>query len=370
MKVEWIIDDWIKNTHKLEKIAYILINHCVRLKKWELVFIENNDSDAWKFLDMLHKEAIKAWAERVKIWWNTVDVQENIFNYSNLQQQKELLNWLEKIVKESHIYIKLKSWKKLPTNYWKKMVEYQKKLRPIINLYSNSSIKRVLFYYPWKAMAKKIWVSQQDALDITYKACNLDYLQIEKENLKLYKIIKKTDKVRIHGKWTELHFSIKDIPVISAHWRRNMPDWEVFTAPVKHSVNWTIFFDIPTNFFWISFNSIRLIIKKWKIISAKSSNKQKNEALKEMLDSHPQNRYFWEFGIGTNTNIKKNVKLTIFDEKIAGTIHFAIWRCYKKASNWNEEGTIHWDVIKNMRHEWSQMYFDDKLVMENGKFIF
>ena len=354
---------------KLKDIAKILIKHSVRVKKWEKVFIETQDSESADFVSYLHKEAIKAGAKRIRIWWNPVEIQENIFKYGKLEQSKSLLKWVEEEIKDSHSYIKIKSGKEIPTRDGEHVIEYQKRLRPLVNLYAHSEIKRVAFYYPGKNMAKRIWMSTEKTLEITYKACNIDYKETEKWNRKLKELMEKTDQVRLIGKGTDISFSIKEIATISSHGRRNMPDGEVFTAPVKKSVNGKILFDIPTHFHGITFSSIRLVIKNWKIITAKSSNKEKNKIIDKLLNWHPHNRYLWEFAIGTNSHIKKPLKLTIFDEKLMWTIHFAIGKCYKMASNGNDNGTIHWDVIKNMKLAGSEIYFDNVLIFKNGKIL-
>ncbi len=354
---------------KLEFLAKILINQSVRIKKGETLFIETQDAESAEFITLLHREAIKAGAKKIKIWWNPIEIQENIFKYGRLSQSKSLLKWMEESIKESQAYIKIKSGKVLPTRDGDHVIEYQKRLRPLINLYAHSDIRRVAFYYPGKSMAKRIGMTVEKTLDITYKACNLDYKEIEKWNRKLKELMEKTDKVRIIGKWTDLRFSIKNIPIISSHGRRNMPDGEVFTAPVKKSVNGKILFDIPTHFHGITFSSIRLVIKNGKILIAKSSNKEKNKIIEKLLNWHTHNRYLWEFAIWTNSYIKKPLKLTIFDEKLKGTIHFAIGKCYKMASNGNDNGTIHWDIIKNMKLPGSEIYFDDVLIFKDGKIL-
>ena len=204
-------------------------------------------------------------------------------------------------------------------------------------------------------------------MTLMYRACcGIDWKQQEKDNKRLKRLMEKTDMVRIVGKGTDISFSIKDIPIISAHGRRNMPDGEVFTAPILESVNGKIYFDIPTHFNGLTFASIRLEVRNGKIMKATASNPKKTEALNKILDSHPQNRFFGEFAIGTNHQVKKPVKLTLFDEKIAGTIHMAVGRCYTMANNGNTQATIHWDHIKDMRKPGSCVYFDGMLVMEDG----
>lgn len=148
-----------------------------------------------------------------------------------------------------------------------------------------------------------------------------------------------------------------------------MPDGEVFTAPVRTSVNGHVYFDLKTQYHGVTFLSVHLKVKKGRVVEATSTTKKKTELLNQILDAHKQNRYFGEFAIGTNAQIQEPYNFTLFDEKIFGTFHMALGTCYARTPNGNNKATIHWDLIKNMKLKGSSIWFDDVLVMRDGKLL-
>lgn len=130
-----------------------------------------------------------------------------------------------------------------------------------------------------------------------------------------------------------------------------MPDGEVFTAPIRTSVSGHVQFDLKTQFYGVTFLRVYLQIRKGRVVKAESTSPKKTELLNKILDSHKQNRYFGEFAIGTNPDINKPYHFTLFDEKILGSFHMALGTCYSRTPNGNNKATIHWDLIKDMRHQ-------------------
>lgn len=147
----------------------------------------------------------------------------------------------------------------------------------------------------------------------------------------------------------------------------NIPDGEVFTAPVKESVNGTISFNAPTVYEGKRFESIKLHFEKGKITHAESSD---TDALNKILDTDEGARYVGEFAIGVNPYITSPMCDILFDEKIAGSIHFTPGACYDEASNGNQS-VIHWDMVFIQTPEYGggELYFDDVLVRKDGLFV-
>src|SRR5581483_3412957 len=184
----------------------------------------------------------------------------------------------------------------------------------------------------------------------------------------LKQMMEKTDEVRLKGpNDTDLTFSIKDIPAIPCDGNRNIPDGEVFTAPVRDSVNGVIHFNAPTIYRGVTHNDIRLTFKNGKIVDATSTASDK---LNEVLDSDPGARYVGEFAIGFNPYCTKPMKDILFDEKIAGSIHFTPGACYDEASNGNKSD-IHWDMVMRQTPDvgGGEIKFDGKLVRKDGIFV-
>ena len=180
--------------------------------------------------------------------------------------------------------------------------------------------------------------------------------------------MERTDKVRLKGpRDTDLTFSIKGIPAIPCDGKVNIPDGEVFTAPVRDSVNGVIHFNCPTIYRGVTHNDIRLVFKDGKIVEATSTATDK---LNEVLDTDEGARYVGEFAIGFNPYCTKPMKDILFDEKIAGSIHFTPGACYDEASNGNKSA-IHWDMVMLQTPEagGGEIWFDGKLVRKDGRFV-
>ena len=148
---------------------------------------------------------------------------------------------------------------------------------------------------------------------------------------------------------------------------RNIPDGEVFTAPVKTSVNGVIHYNCPTVYRGVTHTDVRLTFKDGKIVEATSND---SKHLNEVFDSDEGARYVGEFAIGFNPYCTKPMKDILFDEKIAGSIHFTPGQCYEECSNGNHSA-IHWDLVMRQDPEvgGGEIYFDDKLIRKDGRFL-
>jgi aminopeptidase len=183
----------------------------------------------------------------------------------------------------------------------------------------------------------------------------------------LVALMQKTERVRLVSPGTDLHFSIKNIGVVKCDGLRNIPDGEVYTAPVRESVNGTIRFNTPSLKDGFVYNDITLTFKDGKIIKATSSAYE--DKLNKILDTDENARFVGEFSLGLNPFILHPMKDTLFDEKIRGSLHFTPGCCYDEADNGNRSA-IHWDMVLIQRKEYGggEIYFDDKLIRKDGVF--
>lgn len=227
--------------------------------------------------------------------------------------------------------------------------------------------KWVVLRYPNYAMAQLANMSLDAFEDFYFSVCNLDYAQMSKAMDPLKELMEKTDKVRIVGPGTDLNFSIKDIPVVKCDGGRNIPDGEVYTAPVKDSVNGTLAYNAPALYQGFTYENISFTFKEGKIIEAEANDSNR---LNQILDTDEGARYIGEFSLGVNPNLHKPMKDTLFDEKIGGSFHFTPGNDYKEASNGNQSA-IHWDLVCIQTPEYGggEIYFDDVLIRKDGKFV-
>ena len=226
----------------------------------------------------------------------------------------------------------------------------------------------VVLRWPTPAMAQMAEMSTAAFEDFFFDVCTLDYAKMARAMVPLKQRMERTDRVRLLGpRGTDLTFSIKGIAAIPCDGRVNIPDGEVFTAPVKDSVNGVIQYNCPSLYRGTTHHDVRLTFRDGKIVDAASSNTAK---LNEVLDTDAGARYVGEFAIGVNPYCTRPMKDILFDEKIAGSIHFTPGACYDEAGNTNQSA-IHWDLVMRQDAEagGGEMYFDDVLVRKDGRFV-
>ena len=221
--------------------------------------------------------------------------------------------------------------------------------------------------WPTASFAQQAGMSTRAFEDFYFDVCTMDYAKMAEAMKPLKAAMEKTNFVRIKGPDTDLSFSIKDIPAIMCTGDRNIPDGEVFTAPVKNSVNGTIHFNTPTLYFGTRFENIRLEFRNGKIVNATGSDSKR---LNEILDSDEGARYVGEFSIAFHPLIRRPMLDILFDEKIMGSFHFTPGNAYDEADNGNRS-KIHWDMVMIQTPECGggEIFFDGVCVRRNGRFI-
>lgn len=227
--------------------------------------------------------------------------------------------------------------------------------------------KWVLLRYPTAAAAQAAGMSTEGFEDFCLAVSGLDYARMSVAMDPLVELMAQTDQVRILSPDTDLSFSIKGIPVIKAAGKNNIPDGEVFTAPVRDSVNGTILFNTPSLEDGTTFERIRLVFKDGKVVESDANEPEK---LNQMLDTDDGARYLGEFAFGVNPQIDRPMKDTLYDEKIGGSLHLACGRAYDDADNGNRS-SVHWDIVLIQTPEWGggEVWFDGVLVRKDGLFV-
>mgnify|MGYP001197321843 CR=1 FL=1 len=227
--------------------------------------------------------------------------------------------------------------------------------------------KWVILRWPTASMAQQAMLGTEAFEDFFFKVCTQDFSRMEEGMYRLEALMAKTNRVRIEGPNTDLKFSIKDIGAVACGGHKNIPDGEVFSCPVKESVEGSITFNAPTVYRGISFDHISLKFSKGKIIEASASN---TEALNNILDSDAGARFIGEFAIGFNPLITKPMRDILFDEKIAGSFHFTPGQAYEEADNGNRS-QVHWDMVQIQTADYGggSIYFDDVLIRKDGLFV-
>lgn len=225
----------------------------------------------------------------------------------------------------------------------------------------------VVLRYPTPSMAQQAAMSTESFEDYYFNVCCLDYAKMSRAMDPLVARMSRADQVRIVGKGTDLSFSIKGQPVVKCDGACNIPDGEVFTAPLKHSVNGCLSYNTPSVHEGFTFENIVLTFRDGKIVEATSND---NQRINQVFDTDEGARYVGEFALGVNPYINTAMKDTLFDEKIAGSFHFTPGSCYDDCDNGNQSA-IHWDLVCIQTPEYGggEIYLDGELIRKDGRFV-
>lgn len=248
-----------------------------------------------------------------------------------------------------------------------KMNLAMKHLRPALN-WRVGKTKWCGLRWPTSSMAQLSSMSTEAFEKFYFDVCLLDYPKLAPVMEELRELMEATDEVRIVGEGTDITFSIKGMPALPCCGNYNIPDGEVYTAPVIDSANGVITYNCPTIYQGIAFDGIVLEFKNGKIVRAEAGDK--TEALNKILDVDDGARYIGEFALGINPLILNPMRDILFDEKIAGSFHFTPGQAYENCDNGNRSQN-HWDMVCIQRPEYGggEIYFDGKLIRKDGKFL-
>ncbi len=242
-------------------------------------------------------------------------------------------------------------------------------MKPVLDHRVNKT-KWVVLRWPTSAMAQQAAMSTSAFEDFYFRVCTLDYARMIPGMKALNTLMTKTDRVHIKGPGTDLRFSIRGIGACSCGGDRNIPDGEVFSCPVKDSVEGVISYNAPTVYLGSSFDGIKLEFSQGRIVQATAGTPKATQRLNEILDSDAGARYIGEFAIGFNPHILEPMRDILFDEKIAGSFHFTPGQAYEHCGNGNKS-QVHWDMVCIQRPEYGggEIWFDGKLIRQDGLFV-
>jgi aminopeptidase len=352
---------------RFDKLAKLLVEYSTRLKRNEKVLIEAFDVPDEMAIALI-RATRKAGAipflqvQRAKIGRELALRASD--RQLNLAAQHELAR-----MKKMDAYIALRGSNnitELSDVPMKQMQLIMKKMRPVQDQRVKKT-KWVVLRWPTSSMAQLAAMSTEAFEDFYFEVCTLDYRKLQPGMKALKALMEKTDRVEIKGPGTDLRFSVKGIPAVICGGDRNIPDGEVFTCPIKNSVEGHVTFNAPSIYQGIGFDGIRLEFREGKIVEATSNQTEK---LNKILDSDPGARYIGEFSLGFNPHVLQPMRDILFDEKIAGSFHFTPGQAYEEADNGNRS-QVHWDMVCIQRPDYGggEIYFDGKLIRRDGEFL-
>jgi aminopeptidase len=352
---------------RYDQLAEVLTGFSTRLQSGEKVLIDTFDAPPEIIVSLIRKV-------REKGGIPLANLQSNIVNRELLrgaeESQYQLLAEYEMVrMKGVSVYIAVRGTHNVTEHSDvppERMKLAMKLLKPVLDQRVNKT-KWVVLRWPTPSMAQMAGMSTEAFEDFFFRVCTLNYSKMEAAMKPLAALLNNTDRVRITGQGTDLNFSIRGIPTVSCSGKHNIPDGEVFTCPVRDSVQGQIQFNAPTIYQGSAFDSIKLGFKNGRIIDATGSNPTR---INEILDTDEGARFIGEFAIGFNPHILEPMRDILFDEKIAGSFHFTPGQAYEEADNGNRS-QVHWDLVCIQRPEYGggEIYFDDRLVRKDGKFV-
>ncbi|NLG02659.1 MAG: aminopeptidase [Clostridia bacterium] len=355
---------------RIQKLAHNLINYSCKVKKGDNIYIHYIGEETESLARCLIKEAYLAGGNPFPHYTNQ-RVQREFLLECNEEQLKQMaeIDALEMSKMDCYIGVRgsgnVAELSDIPAE---KMSMYDRLyMTPVHHKIRVPKTRWVVLRYPNQAMAQLCGTSTEAFEDFYYQVCNLDYTKMNEAMKNLVAYMNKTDRVRMIGPGTDISFSIKDIPAIACAGELNIPDGEVYTSPVRDSVNGVISYNTPSLYQGFTYEQVKLTFKNGKIVEASANDTEK---INQLFDTDEGARYIGEFAIGVNPYITKAMKDILFDEKIRGSIHFTPGNCYDDAPNGNESA-IHWDLVWIQTPEYGggEIYFDDVLVRKDGRFV-
>ena len=252
---------------RFETLAKNLVNYSCRVEKGEKVMINCNGTSAFPLVKALIREIYNVGA------YPFVEIKSNVIQRELLMGcSKEMFNEIKEIdnarmaMFDAYIGIGCNdNTSELADVPGEKQAIWSKEYDNAI-LETRLKTKWVVLRYPNNSLAQSAGTSLDAFEDFYFKVCNLDYGKMSKAMDNLVELMNKTDKVRIVGNGTDISFSIKDIPAIKCAGEMNIPDGEVYTAPVKESVNGVISYNTPTEYQGVTYTDVKLRFENGKIV--------------------------------------------------------------------------------------------------------
>jgi len=354
---------------RITQMAVNLLNYSVQLKPNENILIEVFDSGE-ELASELIKEVYRIGGKPYLTVKNRALMRELILG-TDAEHMSRTAHYEAERMKDMQAYIGIRGayntseWSDIPSDklglyqsYWSKTVHTNIRV---------AKTKWCIMRYPNNSMAQMANMSKEQFEDFYFNVCNLDYSKMSKAMDPLIELMNNTDRVRIIGVGTDLSFSIKGLPAIKCDGKSNIPDGEVYSAPVRDSVNGYITYNTPSEYQGYTYENVRLEFKDGKIINAAANDTNR---INHVFDIDEGARYVGEFALGVNPYIIKPMKDILFDEKIMGSFHFTPGSAYEHCFNGNKSA-IHWDLVNIQTPEYGggEIWFDDLLIRKDGRFI-
>lgn len=353
---------------RVDQLARQLVRYSTQVKKGDRVWIDCFDAPNHVPVALI-RAVVQAGGIPIVKLHDAVVSRELIVHATGEQYDLLARNNLD-LMRETDCYIAVRGSLNITENSdvpQDRMQLVMAKMRPVLNARINETRWCVL-RWPTPSMAQQAGMSTEQFENFFFRVCLLDYASMLPAMNALKKLFDRTNQVHIKGPGTDLRFSLKGLRAVACGGRHNIPDGEVFSAPVRNSVEGHITFNAPSIYQGVAFDQVRLEFSKGKIVKATANN---TAAINRILDSDEGARYIGEFAIGFNREIREPMRDILFDEKIAGSFHFTPGQAYEGVTDNGNRSQVHWDLVCIQRPEYGggEIWFDGRLIRKNGKFV-
>ena len=362
---------------RLQKLASVLVHYSVGVKPDNLVRISGSHL-ALPLIQELYLETLKANGHPfVRI---SAEILEELFYKHGSDAQLKFVNPIAKYEYEQ-IDCSLGIWAEENTKAQsntdpKRMSLASSARKPLLEVFFKRAAAGSLHWsgtqYPTQASAQDAEMSLTEYEDFVFHAGKLNHpdpvaawRELSERQQRLIDFLqKKTDYRVVAANGTDIRMSLDNKTWINCDGHENFPDGEVFTGPTLDSVNGQLNFSFPAVHHGRECTDVKLTFKNGKVVDAQASKGL--DFLTSMLEMDAGSRLLGECAIGTNYDITRYTRNTLFDEKIGGTVHFALGAGYPESGNSNESG-LHWDMVVDLR-QGGHIEIDGQRVSENGRF--
>lgn len=353
---------------RVKNLAHSIVTYSCNVQPGENVLIESLGSHQDDFVKELIREIYAAGANPF-LWMYDMSIRREMLMQSNPAQLEAVADTDSQLMAKMDVYIRVRgeeNTSEMGDVPAEKMADFTRIYSKKVN--ANKPRKKwCVMHYPTDGMAQAECMSTEALEDAFFEICGMDYTKMKEAFKPLKALMERTDKVHITGRGTDLTFSIKGMPAVPCAGENNIPDGEIFTAPIRDSINGVLTYNTTAYFDGVAFENICFHFENGKIVEATSSD---TERLNQILDRDEGSRYIGEFAIGVNPYVTSPMKDSMFNEKMSGSIHFTPGNCISETDNGNRS-SIHWDIVfaQTPAYGGGEIWFDDVLIRKDGLFV-
>ena len=353
---------------RVDKLAHSIVTYSCKVQPGDKVVIESHGDHQDEFVKALIREIYAAGASPF-LWMYKMDIRREILMQSNPEQLEIAAEVDGLLMSKMDVYIRVRgeeNTSEMGDVPAEKMADFGRIYSKNVNSKKPRG-KWCVMHYPTDGMAQAECMSMEALEDRFFQVCAMDYSKMKEAFKPLKELMERTDRVHITGKGTDITFSIKGMPAVPCAGENNIPDGEIFTAPVRDSINGVITYNTTAFYEGVAFDNICFQFENGCIVEATSSD---TERLNQILDRDEGSRHIGEFAIGVNPYVTSPMKDSMFNEKMSGSIHFTPGNCIAETDNGNRS-SIHWDLVYAQTPEYGggEIYFDDVLIRKDGRFV-